>query len=81
MRVLALFLILSATIAGEPPRPEPRMSFLDNGTVKIGDDDWGVGVASGDICVFHGGLFGKAGSHDVRDSTTTYLAPVRKEGT
>ncbi|HEX3133231.1 MAG TPA: hypothetical protein VHX44_06560, partial [Planctomycetota bacterium] len=45
----------------------------------VGTDDWGVGVTSGDICVFHGGLFGEAGNRDVRGGPTTYLALVRKE--
>ncbi len=45
----------------------------------VGDDDWGIGVACGDVCVFHGGLFGEAGSRDVRASATAYLAPIRME--
>ena len=61
------------------PWPWTEQICTESWAALVGDDDWGVGVASGDICVFHGGLFGKAGSHDVRDSTTTYLAPVRKE--
>src|SRR5688572_33341681 len=38
MRALLLSLAIGLVIAAEPPRPEPRMSFLDNGTVRIGAD-------------------------------------------
>ncbi len=61
------------------PWPWTEQLCTESWAALVGDDDWGVGVACGDVCVFHGGLYLTAGSHDVRDVSTTYLAPVRVE--
>lgn len=61
------------------PWPWTEQICTESWAALVGDDNWGIGVASGDICVFHGGLYGEQGNHDVRGDPTTYLAPVRKE--
>jgi hypothetical protein len=61
------------------PWPWTEQLCSEGWAALVGDDDWGVGVACGDVCVFDGGLFGEAGSHDVHAGPTTYLAPVRVE--
>jgi hypothetical protein len=61
------------------PWPWTEQICTEGWAALVGDDDWGVGVAQGDGCLFHGGLFGEAGSRDVRGGPTTYLAPVRIE--
>lgn len=61
------------------PWPWTEQVCTESWAALVGDDDWGIGVASGDICVFHGGLHGPKGNRDPRGGPTTYLAPVRKE--
>lgn len=61
------------------PWPWTEQVCTESWAALVGDDDWGIGVASGDICVFHGGLHGAKGNRDPRGGPTTYLAPVRKE--
>jgi hypothetical protein len=74
---------------GEPPvriandwrRPWPwtRCIATEGWAALVGDDDWGVGVSGEDTFLFDGGLYQQAGSDDVRDSSTAYVAPVRME--
>lgn len=61
------------------PWPWTEQICTESWAALVGPDDWGIGIASGDIAVFHGGLHGAAGSRDVRGGPTAYLAPVRKE--
>ena len=61
------------------PWPWTRRIGSEGWAALVGDDGWGLGVAGEGVCTFDGGLFGKAGSDDVHDSSTTYVAPVRIE--
>lgn len=61
------------------PWPWTRRIGAEGWAALVGDDDWGLGIAGDGIFQFDGGLFGKAGSDDVRDSATAYVAPVRIE--
>lgn len=61
------------------PWPWTRRIASEGWAALVGGDGWGLGVAGAGIFQFDGGLFGKAGSDDVRGSATAYVAPVRIE--
>lgn len=59
------------------PWPWTRRIATEGWTALVGDDGWGVGVAGENVFQYDGGLYGEAGSDDVRGSPTAYVAPVR----
>ena len=61
------------------PWPWTEQIGSEGWAALVGDDDWGMGIASGDVCLFHGGLYGEAGNRDPRGAPTAYVAPVRRE--
>ena len=61
------------------PWPWTRWLATEGWSALVDDNDWGIGVVRGDGCAFNGGLYGKAGSHDVHGVPTGYLAPVEVE--